>query len=195
MTSDRRTTAFAALYPATPRDPDELLARLGLLEAADRRASEFSKGMRVRLDLARALQHRPRVLFLDEPTSGLDPVWAGRVRRLIREEAEGGAAVVLTTHDMVTAEEVADRVALVARGRMVAVGTPRELELQGDTARRIRVVHDDGDGARVREFALADAGHDPAFLALLQSGTVETLHTTEPTLADVFVRLTGESLP
>ena len=194
LTARENLRTFAALYPGTTRDPDELLARLGLAEAADRRVGEFSKGMRVRLDLARALQHRPRVLFLDEPTSGLDPVWAEAVRALVREEAERGAAVLLTTHDMVTADAIADRVALLVRGRVVAVDTPRALKLR-EEQRRIRVEHVVDGHIRVREFPLDGAGHDPVFLTLLRTGEVETLHTTEPTLADVFVRLTGEPLP
>jgi fluoroquinolone transport system ATP-binding protein len=192
LTGRENLAFFGSLYPST-RDADALLTDLGLHDAADRRVGAYSKGMRVRLDLARALLHCPQVLFLDEPTAGLDPVSAERVRRLIRAEVERGAAVVLTTHDMVTADLLADRVSLVVEGQVVAEDTPRGLKL-GHTAATVRVEHRTPAGVATREFPLRGLGDDPEFVALLRKGTVETIHTTEPSLADVFVRLTGQEL-
>ncbi len=94
---------FASFYPGPKDDPRVLLERLGLSEAADRRVGQYSKGMKMRLNLARSVLHRPRALFLDEPTSSLDPANARVVRDIIREQAEAGAAVFLTTHDMADA--------------------------------------------------------------------------------------------
>src|SRR5438445_10290897 len=106
----------------------ELLERVGLLGAADRKVATYSGGMKRRLDLALALVHRPRVLFLDEPTTGLDPqsraaLW-DEVRRLARE----GATVFLTTQYLEEADVLADRVGIIDRGRIVAEGTPAELK-------------------------------------------------------------------
>jgi fluoroquinolone transport system ATP-binding protein len=91
---------FAALFSVPTRDPLELLDRVGLRDSAHKKASEYSKGMRQRLTLARALLNRPKFLFLDEPTSGLDPSTSASIRELIREQRNGGAAVFLTTHNM-----------------------------------------------------------------------------------------------
>lgn len=194
LTGRENLRFFAGLYERAGWEVDELIDALGLADAADRRLGTYSKGMRVRLDLARALVHRPPVLFLDEPTGGLDPVSAARVRSLIRGEADRGAAVLLTTHDMVTAEAIADRVALVVDGRIVAAGAPHDLALSQGRP-RVRVVHRGLDGERrSEEFALDGLAEAPGFLALLRSGRVETIHTTEPTLADVFVSLTGRTL-
>lgn len=189
LTAREQLTWFAGLVGRPVRDVDELLDALGLADAADIRAGAYSKGMRVRLDLARALQHGPEVLFCDEPTSGLDPVSARRVRALIRAEADRGAAVLLTTHDMVTAEILADRVALVVDGRVAAMDSPRALKLR-DHRPQVRVERRI-DGRTSAETLALD---DPRLPSLLRSGAVETLHTTEPTLEDVFVELTGRRL-
>src|SRR5436190_10842916 len=114
-----------------PARADELLERVGLMEAADRKVRGYSGGMKRRLDLALALVHRPRVLFLDEPTTGLDPqsraaLWT-EVGRLAREE---GVTVFLTTQYLEEADVLADRVGIIDHGRIVAEGTPAELKAQ-----------------------------------------------------------------
>src|ERR687888_710007 len=113
------------------RRSDELLARVGLTEAADRKVKGYSGGMKRRLDLALALVHRPRILFLDEPTTGLDPqsraaLWE-EVGRLAREE---GVTVFLTTQYLEEADVLADRVGIIDHGRIVAEGTPEALKAQ-----------------------------------------------------------------
>src|SRR5713226_1009693 len=110
---------------------DELLERVGLAEAADRKVKGYSGGMKRRLDLAMALVHRPRVLFLDEPTTGLDPqsrsaLWT-EVARLARED---GVTVFLTTQYLEEADVLADRVGIIDHGRLVAEGTPGELKAE-----------------------------------------------------------------
>jgi ABC-type multidrug transport system ATPase subunit len=103
---------------------DELLARVGLEERGRDRVAGYSKGMRQRLMVARALVNQPDVLFLDEPTDGLDPVSARTIRRLVRDEAARGVAVLLTTHDMYEADELSDQVAFIDRGRILALDAP-----------------------------------------------------------------------
>ena len=184
---------FAGLHGGETEDPDALLDRVGLAEDGDKRVGEFSKGMRGRLTLARALLHRPELLFLDEPTAGLDPVTARRIRQVIREAREAGATIFLTTHDMVTADELCDRVAFLVDGRIAALDVPRALRLAH--GRRVVRVEAMRDGTReAREFALDRLGDDPEFQTLLRSGGVETIHTLETTLEDVFVRVTGRRL-
>jgi ABC-type multidrug transport system ATPase subunit len=114
------------------------LRRVGLHQDGNKLVGEFSKGMRSRLTLARALLHRPELLFLDEPTAGLDPVNARLVRQVIREVREAGATIFLTTHDMVTADELCDRVAFLVEGAIAALDSPRALRL-AHGSRRVRL--------------------------------------------------------
>jgi fluoroquinolone transport system ATP-binding protein len=193
LTARENLRFFAGLYGGASEDPDGLLGLVGLLADADRRVQEFSKGMRVRLTLARALLHRPELLFLDEPTAGLDPVTARRIRDVIRGARASGATVFLATHDMTTADELCDRVAFLVDGQVAAIGAPRSLRLAH--GRRMVRVEASRDGAReVHEFELDGIGENAAFQGLLRSGLVETIHTQETTLEDVFVRLTGKAL-
>lgn len=184
---------FASLYSRPTADPGELLGRLGLAQHASVRVGHYSKGMQVRLSVARALLNNPDLLFLDEPTSGLDPVNARIVRDLVREQRDLGRTVFLTTHDMAAADALCDRVAFVVDGRIAAVDTPRALRLRG--ARRVlRVEHTVAGRLTRQEFPLDDLGRNQAFLDLLRSGAIETMHTTEQTLDDVFVAVTGRTL-
>ncbi|MTV24866.1 ABC transporter ATP-binding protein [Nitriliruptoraceae bacterium ZYF776] len=117
---------FAAFH-RDPLDPDELLERVGLAEARRTRFRDLSGGQKQRLSLALAIVGRPEVLFLDEPTAGLDPAARRATWQHVRELQADGVTVVLTTHLLDEAEELADRVAIVDRGRLVALGTPDEL--------------------------------------------------------------------
>ena len=182
---------FAMLHAPRPRDQDELLAAVGLSAAADVPVGTLSKGMRVRLNLARALLHRPQLLFLDEPTAGLDPVTARSIRDLIAREREHGATVFLTTHDMETADMLCDRVAFVVDGRIVACDEPRLLKLSRG-ARSLQVEYRVNGDLRKETFPLGV--RDARLAALLSSPDVETVHTTEASLADVFVDVTGQRL-
>ncbi|MDQ3865841.1 MAG: ATP-binding cassette domain-containing protein, partial [Actinomycetota bacterium] len=128
----RLQTALHGLpRPERRRRGDELLARVGLAQAADRKVGGYSGGMKRRLDLALALVHRPRILFLDEPTTGLDPqsrsaLWA-EVGRLARDD---GVTVFLTTQYLEEADALADRVGIIDRGRIAAEGTPAQLKAE-----------------------------------------------------------------
>src|SRR5688500_4711135 len=153
----REALAFAAeLYElprgGTPARIDALLAEFGLAARAGDRVGGFSRGMRQRLALARALLHRPALLFLDEPTTGLDPEATrqlhGIIRRTVRED---GRTVVLCTHNLVEAEMLADRVAVMARGRLRALGTPAELARGVRATDRVTIeVHGDDAGTAAR---------------------------------------------
>ncbi len=180
---------FALLHGGTPRDLAELLDAVGLAEAGDQPVGTLSKGMRVRLNLARALMHRPQLLFLDEPTSGLDPTTARSIRGVIAGERARGATIFLTTHDMATADELCDRVAFVVDGRIAACDRPRALRLDG-RERRVRVEYRDGGELRTSLFDLDDAD----LCGVLAGADVQTVHTTEASLDDVFVDVTGRRL-
>lgn len=184
---------FAALYGGPTRPARELLDLVDLGADGHMPVSQYSKGMKGRLSVARALLHSPDLLFLDEPTAGLDPVNARRIRDLIRAQRAEGRTVFLTTHDMATADELCDRVAFIVDGRIAHVEAPRDLKLRYGR-KVVRVEYRDGDSLSSREFPLAGLGDDPAFLDLLRTADVQTVHTLEATLDDVFVRVTGRSL-
>lgn len=182
---------FAMLHGPAPRDADELLAAVGLDDVSEAMVGTLSKGMRVRLNLARALLHRPRLLFLDEPTGGLDPATSRMIRDVIADERDSGVTIFLTTHDMLTADVLCDRVAFVIDGRIAACGRPRNLRLSAGS-RQITVEYRANGELLSRQFPMGRA--DPALAELLASPTVETVHTTEASLDDVFIDITGRPL-
>jgi ABC-2 type transport system ATP-binding protein len=193
----------------------ELLERVGLTEAAERRVGGYSGGMRRRLDLALALVHRPRVLFLDEPTTGLDPTSRVALWREVRALNDDGTTVFLTTQYLEEAEQLADRVGIIARGTLVAEGTPDELKHGvGEPTLHVDLA-DAADVPAARE-ALAAIGPPapcdgpsrvavraaggraaipPAIRALDERGiVVASLEVESPTLDDVFLSVTGSTL-
>ncbi|MEX2401216.1 MAG: ABC transporter ATP-binding protein [Rhodothermales bacterium] len=184
---------FASLYAGQTEDPHELLQDLRLAEDAEKPVAQYSKGMRVRLSLARALVHRPKLLFLDEPTAGLDPGTSRVVRELIRRKRKEGATIFLTTHDMVAADDLCDRVAFLVEGRIALIEAPRNLKLQyGERTVRVETR---GEGRLVEhEFALDGLSEERPFLDLLKSGTIEAIHTQEATLEEIFIQVTGSAL-
>lgn len=191
LTARENLEMFAALYPGPTRDPLELLAALGLEDAADRRAEAMSKGMRMRLNLARALLHGPEIVFLDEPTSGQDPTRVRLIRSLIRGLAKDGAAVFMSTHNMADASEICDRVGFLINGALPVVDTPTSL-MRRYGRRRVTVEIEDAraeDGTRRAEFDLDHVAHDPAFLAALKSGPIRTIRSQEASLEDVFIAI------
>ena len=160
-----------ALYGAfhrSPRDTGELLDTVGLRDVAQTRYRRLSGGERQRLGLAIALVGRPALLFLDEPTAGMDPAARAATRSLIRGLATEGAAILMTTHDLGDVERCADRVAILARGRIVAEGTPRGLTI-GTTALRLRF---DGDADMPALAALLAARWPGATVSPLDAGWV-----------------------
>ena len=193
LTATENLTYFGALYGGPTRQPREVLELVGLENDAKLLVGQFSKGMKNRLTIARALLHNPELLFLDEPTSGLDPVNSRRVKELIRAQKQAGKTVFLTTHDMTVADELCDRVAFIVDGQIRAINTPRELKLCHGRP-TVRVEHQNGNKLNQQEFPLENLGDNQAFLDLLRTGSVQTLHSQEATLEDVFVQLTGRSL-
>jgi ABC-2 type transport system ATP-binding protein len=202
--------------PALRQRADELLARFGLADAADRLARTYSGGMQRKLDVAMGLVHRPRVLFLDEPTTGLDPearadLWA-EISRLTREDA---LTILLTTHYLEEADRLASRLAIVDRGHVVAAGTPEQLkaELRGDailvelqdgvahgdalaSLARVSGVHEPTlDGRSVRARADHGASAVPAVLSALETAGIGVASVTvaRPSLDDVYLRHTGRA--
>ena len=184
---------FAALYGVTGVDTEALLERVGLAERGKDRVGSYSKGMRQRLMVARSILHQPLVLFLDEPTDGLDPVSSKAIRGIIREEAERGAAVLLTTHDMWEADELSHRVAFINEGQIYAIDTPENLKLQHGQ-RAVKVRRRDEAGVNEESYALDDPAVGEQLRAAVQSEGLMTIHTEESTLENIFVEMTGRAL-
>ncbi|MBK6769565.1 MAG: ABC transporter ATP-binding protein [Ardenticatenales bacterium] len=194
LTARENLHAFAALYGGPTRDPDALLAAVALADDADVRVAQYSKGMKARLSVARSLLHNPELLFWDEPTAGLDPVNARRMKDLARAEQAAGQTIFLTTHDMMLADALCDRVALLVDGRIAALDTPRALKLRHGR-RVVRVEGEDEAGdATAADFPLDGLADDAAFHAALRRGHVRAIHSQEATLEDVFLATTGRSL-
>ncbi len=193
----------------------ELLERVGLTEAADRRVGGYSGGMKRRLDLAMALVHSPRILFLDEPTTGLDPqsrtaLWE-EVARMARDE---GMTVFLTTQYLEEADALADRIGIIDQGRIVAEGTPKELKAEvgspsveivpaedSDVAALNRLLEQFGDcqpdvnGSVRIQLPRGEAQLAEVVRAMDQANLhAESLHLHQPSLDDVFLAKTGRKL-
>ncbi|MEU4270064.1 ABC transporter ATP-binding protein [Streptomyces sp. NPDC026092] len=179
-------THFATYYP-DPRDPAELLALVGLTEQAGRQVARLSGGQRRRLDVALGIVGRPELLFLDEPTTGFDPEARHEfhvlVERLARDE---GVTVVLTTHDLVEAERLADRIAMLVGGRIRACGTPEELARRAAARAEVRWTALDGTSHRQRT-------EDPSRLVWElhrdAEGPIAGLEVRRPTLEDTYLHM------
>jgi fluoroquinolone transport system ATP-binding protein len=193
LTGRENLDFFASLHDAPTAGADELLGLLGLSDAADERAGTYSKGMRMRLNLCRALLTDAELLFLDEPTTGQDPENARRIKEIIQTRRSEGATVLLTTHDMAVAAELCDRVGFLVDGRIALVDSPRDLMVRHGQ-RRVRVEYRAGDRLERDEFELDALGRDERFIELLRDGVVETIHTLDATLEDVFLEVTGRGL-
>jgi ABC-2 type transport system ATP-binding protein len=188
----RETVAhWAGLY-ARPRDVDEVIALAGLEEAAGRRARTLSGGQQRRLDFALALIGDPELIFLDEPTTGFDPAARRAAWDTVRTLRELGKTILLTTHYLDEAQELADRVAIVKDGRILAIGPPREL---GAGASHYRVTYRDAAG----ELIELDTEDPTALLGELTASALargERLHELtvgRPTLEDVYLELTADA--
>jgi fluoroquinolone transport system ATP-binding protein len=177
---------YRSLYRKPGASAASLLASVGLEDAARKRVSSYSKGMRMRLNFCRALVNDPELLFLDEPTSGLDPENARRMKDAILELKAQGKTVLLTTHNMALAEELCDRIAWLEGGRFRLFDRPSILKARCG-ADRVRVEYRDGDGVGRAEFELASLGTNEAFARLLAKGSILTMHTMEATLEDVLL--------
>lgn len=182
---------FAKMFSVPVARVDDLLERVGLSQHKKKAAGKLSEGMRQRLVLARAILHRPQVLFLDEPTSGLDPSTTHAIHALIRELRDQGTAILLTTHDMVEATRLCNRVALLNAGHIAECATPQALQLKYNRDQQYRV----HIKSAAQDLLLpASPETTDQINQWMLSGQLETIHSCEPTLEDVFLTVTGRSL-
>ncbi|RLE60285.1 MAG: ABC transporter ATP-binding protein [Thermoprotei archaeon] len=225
LTGRENLIYFAHLYHLDPRYAKErinyLLKLVDLEKDADRLVEEYSTGMKSKLNFARALLHDPPIVFLDEPTIGLDPNSARKVREVIMQLKDEGKTVLLTTHNMYEADILCDRIAIISKGTIAAIGTPSELKAMVEKHKilEIEVVGFDDSlvgnlrdvpgvinvAVRIRdpvsmrgEIKVVTDGNGilPEILGKLVERKVKvvSIRSVEPTLEDVFVYLTGERL-
>ncbi|MBI4744378.1 MAG: ABC transporter ATP-binding protein [Actinobacteria bacterium] len=193
MSAGENLTFFASLFGIKNLNVDGLLERVGLSAKRKDRVANFSKGMKQRLMIARALVNKPRVLFLDEPTDGLDPVSAETIRDIIVEEKVKGVTVFLTTHDMMEADKLSDRVAFINEGKIAVLDTPDNLKHQ--FGRRVLKVRYYLDGeVKEEELFLENQQTAARVKEILEKYRVFDMHTEEATLEDIFIQLTGRKL-
>jgi ABC-2 type transport system ATP-binding protein len=180
---------WASFYPH-PRDVEEVLALAGLLEQADVRSRKLSGGQARRLDFALALVGDPELIFLDEPTTGFDPEARRAAWETIRSLRDLGKTILLTTHYLDEAQVLADRVAIVKEGRVLAIGPPREL---GVGAAHYRVAYRDSNGELVERETDDPTSllHELTGEALAAGAPLQELSVGRPTLEDVYLELTG----
>ena len=184
LSLEKNLIVYAKIYGLPNSRVDEVLEQVGLLESKKTIAEKLSTGMRQRMFLARALLNRPELLFLDEPTSGLDPMTSKKIHRLLEELKAAGTTIFLTTHDMVEATEMCDRISLLNQGDLVEIGTPRDIIQKYNKEKRVKVTFMDHSEQVMAFEELKDQ----------DMTQVELIHSMEPTLEDIFIQLTGEKL-
>ena len=193
LTARENLKYFASLYSGRKREIDELLKEVGLLEHADKKVSTFSKGMKSRLNFIKSLVHDPQILFLDEPTSGLDPNNAKIMKDMILKERNKGKTIIITTHNMLDATELCDRVVFIVDGQMKALDTPHNFIMQRGAARVTYSFVENGS-EQVRTTTLTELSNDEVLKKLISENRITSIHSLEPTLSDIFIELTGAQL-
>ncbi len=191
FTGRENLALFAKLYRIDQKKVDYWLSKLQLSEAANVKVANYSKGMKKKLLIARELLHSPQLVFFDEPTANLDAHSIQLVRKILRELTAQGVTVFLTTHDMQEVEEICDRVAILAKGKLIACETPTSFITKH--AERFCDVQYDENGEMHRETIHLDQQDQRQKLAdiILEKHCVR-VHSREFSFEDVFKKLTGE---
>ena len=183
---------FSSLYKKRARSINELLCLVGLENDADKRVSDYSKGMKSRLNFIKALIHDPKLLFLDEPTSGLDPTNSRMMKDMILEEKRKGKTILLTTHNMQDATELCDRVAFIVGGQIFALDSPHNLIMSKGATKVIYTWNDHGE--KHSECPLHQLSEDRMLHTFIAENRLQSIHSSEPTLNDIFMEITGRTL-
>lgn len=181
---------FADIYHMNKNAIASILQKVGLEGSQKTPVNRMSKGMKQRLVLARAIMHKPRILFLDEPTSGLDPTTAISIHKLIYEEKEKGTTIFLTTHNMEEATKLCDNAALLHQGEIVEYGNPENVCRKYNHQNCIRVLLKNGKLIKLPN----ESGAAETIADYFRNDQVESIHSSEPNLETVFMELTGRGL-
>jgi len=189
LTAEENLNFFKKLYPSAA-DTDELLKKVGLYNDRKKRVAQYSKGMKTRLNFVRAMLNNPKMLFLDEPTNGIDPKNARIIKEIIKEYKQQGGTVLLTTHLMNDVDELCDRVAFMAEGKIVETSTPKDLKLKHGS-REVDIEYREGDKVIRSTFSLNNLGDNNEFISIIKNKEIVTIHSKENTLDDIFIKVTG----
>ena len=184
MTVYKNLLIYAKIHGVLAIEITNLLRDVGLLEHQNKLASELSTGMRQRMLLARAMINRPHILFLDEPTSGLDPYTSKKIHQLLLELQKQGTTIFLTTHDMEEATLLCNKIVLLNKGILIESGNPKELIAKYTQESLVIITNVVGKQTMVdfKRESLDDYCLDDTF----------SIHSCEPTLSQIFIRLTGD---
>lgn len=193
MTALENMTFFSSLYQQKA-DIEALMTRVGLWKDKDKLISEYSKGMKIRLNIVRALLNQPTMLFLDEPTNGLDPKNAMILKDMIREYRDQGGTVFITSHIMSDIEQLCDRVAFIVNGKIVELASPRDLKLRYGK-KEVTVEYKDDEGNNKKQsFDMDKKESIHELSSFIKTTPFETIHSGETTLEDIFIQVTGVTL-
>ena len=192
LTARENLRFFASLYEKKPRPIDELLGMVGLEQDGDKRVSQYSKGMKARLNFIRALLHYPALLCLDEPTNGLDPTNSRMMKDMILAQKARGKTILLTTHNMQDAAELCDRVAFIVGGRICALDSPHNMIMSKGAATVTYTWLEDGEHSANCPIDRLSA--DGKLKKLISENRLQSIHSSEPTLNDIFMEITGRTL-
>jgi len=194
LTAIENLEFFKSFYQKNTEDPTELIEVVGLEKRSDQVVANFSKGMKKKLDIARALVNDPDLIFFDEPIVGLDPGSARKIKDIILSKKEDEKKTVfLTTHNMTVADELCDRVAFIVDGSVRLVGNPKKLKVDRGE-KKVRVEYESDGKVKASEFSLQGIGNNQKFMNILKNNTIQRMHTLEPDLEEVFLEVTGERL-
>lgn len=185
---------FSSLYSQETLDPLPLLQRMDLQEDAQKPVARFSKGMKTRLGFIRCLLHDPDLLFLDEPTSGLDPTNARILKDIVKELKNAGKTIILTTHNMHDAEELCDRVAFIVDGEIRAMDTPAAFRHSSREKNVMYTFITQRNIEEERVIPLNTLYSDSHFRAMSDADKVTRVHSSEQSLEDIFISITGRQL-
>ena len=193
MTAKENLDFYKKLFDVETRDSEELLKLVGLHDKAKVRAGEFSKGMKHRLTFARSMLNNPELWFLDEPTTGLDPAIAADIKDIIREQNKKGVTIFLTTHNMYIADELCNRVAFIVDGEIKLVNSPKKLKL--DYGEQLVEVEYSKNGEIATEtFSTVLAEDKKRLQDVIARHDIQSMHTKEATLEEIFIKVTGRGL-
>ena len=193
MTAKENLQFYSRLFDVETRDPGELIELVGLDGSENKRTGEFSKGMKHRLTFARSMLNNPELWFLDEPTTGLDPSIAATIKGIIKDQNKKGVTIFLTTHNMYIADELCDRVAFIVDGEIKLIDSPKNLKLQyGEHL--VEVEYSKNGELKKESFSTTIDADKKKLQDLIGKQDIQTMHTKEATLEEIFIKVTGREL-
>ncbi len=193
MSGKENLEFYRKLFDVPTRDPQELLELVGLGDKGDIKAGEYSKGMKHRLTFARSMINNPSLWFLDEPTTGLDPAIAAEIKNIIKEKNKEGVTIFLTTHNMYIADELCDRVGFIVDGELILIDSPKNLKLQyGEKFVEVEYLRE----KELKKESLSFVARDDIerLKEIMDHYEIQTMHTKEASLEEIFIKVTGREL-